>query len=90
MAIANWINEITKRVNDNPHKIIATVLDNEGIIQLTAVQLGSFCLRDFLEQQGVPHKYDQLKDFVSFFLSDIIKKAQEDLKNRKELKEGEQ
>lgn len=88
IAIANWINEITKKINDHPHKVIKTLLDAEGVIQLSAVQLGAFCLRDFLEQNRIPHKYDQLKDFVSFFLSDIIKKTAKDLENRKELKEA--
>jgi len=89
IAIANWINEITKRVGDNPRKVIKTVLDGEGMVQLTAIQLGSFCLREFMEQNEVPHKYEQIKDFVSFILSDIIGKAKEDLENRRELKEGD-
>ncbi len=88
IAIANWINEITKKVNDHPHKVIKSLLDDEGVIQLSAVQLGAFCLRDYLEQNRIPFKYDQIKDFVSFFLSDIIKKTKKDLASRKELKEG--
>ncbi len=88
IAIANWINEIQKRVGDNPHKVIKTVLDGEGMVQLTAIQLGSFCLREFMEQNEVPHKYEQIKDFVSFILSDIINKAKGELENRKDLKEG--
>ncbi len=89
IAIANWINEITKKANDHPHKVIKTLLDDEEVIQLSAVQLGAFCLRDFLEQNQIAFKYEQIKDFVSFFLSDIIKKTAKDLKNRKELKDGQ-
>lgn len=89
IAIANWINEITRRVNENPHKVIKTTLDQDRLVQLSVIQLGSFCLRDFLEQENVPHEYDQLKNFISFILNDIIKKASDDLKDRKELKEGE-
>jgi hypothetical protein len=85
IAILNWINEITKRVNEKPHRCIKTLLDEKDKVQLTAIQLGAFCLRDFLNQQQVTQEYDQLKDFVSFILSDIISKAAEDLKHRKEL-----
>lgn len=88
IAIAKWINEITKRVGDNPHKIIKTVLDKDDMACLTAVQLGSFCLREFMEENGVRHEYEQIKDFVSFFLSDIIGMAKADLEGKKELTEG--
>ncbi|MCA9373967.1 MAG: hypothetical protein R3B71_02335 [Candidatus Gracilibacteria bacterium] len=85
IAMVSWVNEINKKVNDHPHRTIKTLIDENDQVHLTAVQLGSFCLRDFLEEQGVPHEYDQLKEFVRFFLSDIIGKAREELKNRKEI-----
>jgi len=89
IAIANWINEITKRVNEHPHRVIKTTRDENEMVQLSVIQLGSFSLRDYLEQENVPHEYDQLKDFLTFILNDIIKKASQELKERKELKEGE-
>jgi len=85
IAMVNWVNEMSKKVNDNPQRCIKTLFNQDGQVQLSAIQFGSFCLRDFLEDQGVPHEYDQLKDFVSFVLSDILTKAQQELKNRKEL-----
>lgn len=85
IAMVSWISEITKKVDDHPHRTVKTLIDENDQVHLTAVQLASFCLRDFLEEQNVPHEYDQLKEFVRFFLSDIIGKAREDLKNRKEL-----
>jgi len=83
VAIANWINEIQKFVTDHPEKLIKTVLDPDDQVELTPIQLGAFCLRDFLEENKVEHEYTRLKDFVSFFLNDIIYKAKEELKNRK-------
>lgn len=85
IAMVSWVNEITKKVNDHAHRTIKTLIDENDQVHLTAVQLGSFCLRDFLEEQGVSHEYDQLKEFVRFFLSDIIGKARDDLENRKEI-----
>lgn len=85
IAMINWIQEVTKKVNDHPHRTLKTVVDPDGQVHLTAIQLGSFCLRDFMEEQDVPHEYDQLKEFVSFFLNDLLQKVAEDLKNRKEL-----
>lgn len=85
IAMLNWIHEVTKKVNDHPQRVIKTLVDPDGQIHLTATQLAAFCLRDFLEDQGVPHEYDQIKQFTSFFLNDIIIKAAEKLKNRKEL-----
>lgn len=87
IAILNWINEIAKKVNENPHRVIKTVLDVDNNVQLTAIQLGSFCLRDFLQDEEVDHDYSQLKDFISFVLSDMIAKAAKDLKERKEIQE---
>jgi len=85
IAIANWINEINKRVNEKPHKVIETTLDQNEMLQLSVIQLGTFSLRDFLDEQKVENNYDQLKEFINFILSDIIKRAAADLEDRKEL-----
>jgi hypothetical protein len=83
VAIANWINEIQKRVNDNPDRVIKTTLTPEDQVELTVIQLGAFCMRDFLNDNKVENEYSRLKDFVSFFMNETIHKAKEDLKNRK-------
>lgn len=90
IAIVSWVSEIGKRVSDHPHRCIKTVLDPEGQVHLTAIQLGAFCLRDFLEAEGAAHEYDQLKEFIHFILSDILGKTREELKNRKDLGAGEE
>lgn len=85
IAMVNWISEVTKKAHDHPHRLIKTALDPDEQVHLTVTQLAAFCLRDFLESQSVPHEYDQLKEFTSFFLNDIISKLVEELKHRKEL-----
>jgi hypothetical protein len=85
ISIANWINEIQKFVNDNPQKVIKTTLNPDSEVELTPIQLGAFCLRDFLDENKVENDYKKLKEFVSFFLNDIINKAKMELKDRKEL-----
>lgn len=87
IAMINWVSEITKKINDHPQRALKTLVDPDGQVHLTATQLAAFCLRDFLEEQAVPHEYDQLKEFASFFLNDLMAKTAEDLKNRKELDE---
>lgn len=87
LAMMNWINEVGKKIDNHPQRCLKTLLDEEQQVHLTAVQLGAFCLRDFLEEQGVAHEYDQLKDFVSFFLNDTLARTAEELKKRKELDE---
>lgn len=85
MAIANWINEITRRVSDTPQRILKTTVDPDGLVMLTPIQLGAFCMRDFLDENGVETDYSPIKDFVEFFLNDIMQKAHKELKERKEI-----
>jgi hypothetical protein len=90
VAIANWINEIQKRVNDNPDRVLKTTLTVKDQVELTVIQLGAFCLRDFLEDNKVESEYSRLKDFVSFFMNDIIIKAKEEFNKRKMLEDNSQ
>ena len=86
IAIDAWLNEIAKRASDNPERILFTVLDQDGIIKLPVTQLAVFCLRDFMEQQGIESSYDKLKDFMDMMLEGIIKKTREQFENRKQLR----
>jgi hypothetical protein len=47
------------------------------------LQLGVFCLRDYLQEEGIALEYDLLKQFVQLMLEGILKKMEEELKNRK-------
>ncbi|HLG25659.1 MAG TPA: hypothetical protein VI588_02615 [Candidatus Gracilibacteria bacterium] len=87
IAITIWINEIHRRISDDPHRILKTAVDGDGLVILPAIQLGTFCLRNYLEQQKVEHEYEQLKEFVDFALNDAVQKAHDELKDRKELEE---
>jgi hypothetical protein len=87
VAIDAWLNEITKRSAENAHKIIATVLDPDGIIKLPVTQLAVFSLRDFLEAENTPAEYDKLKDFMDLMLEGIIKKIRQEMEDRKLIKE---
>ncbi len=86
IAIDAWLNEITRRAADNPERVLKTVLDEAGIIILPVTQLAVFCLRDFLEEQGIDTSYDRLKDFMDLMIEGIIKKTREQFENRKQLR----
>lgn len=88
IAIDNWINEMTKRVNEHPHKILQLLFEPDRTVNLTAVQLATFCLRDYLESEGMPAEYAKLKEFIDLVLGKILNDMEEELKNRKELKGG--
>lgn len=83
IAIDAWAHDIIDRSQEYAHRVIETVLDHDGLVKLVVIQLGVFCLRDFLEEQGVAIDYTLLKDFVQLMLEGILKKVEEEFKNRK-------
>jgi hypothetical protein len=85
IAVDAWIKEILRRTNEDPQKILQPVFAPDGTVNLTTVQLATFCLRDFLESEGIKTEYDKLKDFTELFLGKILNDVQEELKNRKNL-----
>ena len=85
IAIDSWAHEIVERSQEYAHRILETVLDQEGIIKLAVTQLAVFCLRDYLQEQGINLDYDILKNFVSLMLEGIMKKVDEEFKNRKRI-----
>lgn len=85
IALGNWINEINRRVRETPHKLFKTAVDEDGLVVLAAIQLATFCLRDYLEKNQIEAEYNQLKEFMDFILNDAFQKAAEELKNRKNL-----
>lgn len=86
-AIDNWLRHIYTKSAENPHKILKTACDENGL-KLTVIQLGTFCLRDFLQQQKIEAEYEKLKDFITLTLGGIINKLSESIKDQKELEEG--
>ena len=88
IAIDNWIHQIMKRGQEHPHRVLKTVIDPEWIIRLPLLQLATFCLRDFLETEGIETKYELLKEFMDLMLDGILKKLKEQTQTVKELKEG--
>lgn len=89
IAITNWIAEIGKRVAENPHKTIKTVMDQENKVNHTCIQLASFCLRDFMATKEVKTEFGKIKEFVKYFLTDLLHAQIKQLDERKDLKEGE-
>ncbi len=87
IAITTWIHEIQKQISENPQRLLKTAIDEDGLVTLSAIQLATFCLRNYLEQQGIEHEYEQLKGFMDFVLNDAMQKAAEELKQRKEISE---
>jgi hypothetical protein len=85
IAVDAWVKEILRRTNEDPQKILQLVFSPDGTVNLTTSQLATFCLRDFLESEGIKTEYNKLKDFTELFLGKILNDVQEDLKNRKEL-----
>lgn len=90
-AVSNWINEIARRVAENPHKTIKTVMDHENKVNHTCIQLASFCLRDFMagNTSNKKSEFSQIKEFVSVFLNEILQTQAKMLNNTKELNEGD-
>jgi hypothetical protein len=88
ISIDSWIREIARRVNDNPHKILEKVFEPDRTVNLTTSQLGAFCLRDYLESEGVPAEYSKLKEFIELIIGKILNSAEEELLRTKALGEG--
>lgn len=88
IAIDAWIQEMIKYAYEKPYRLVETGLDTDGLIKLPLLQLTIICLEDFLIQNEVQCDYQTLKSFMSLMLEGIFKKIQEQLKNRKELKDG--
>jgi hypothetical protein len=83
IAIDAWAHEIIERSQEYAHRIVDSVFDPDGLIKLVVLQLGVFCLRDYLQEEGIALEYDLLKQFVQLMLEGILKKMEEELKNRK-------
>lgn len=88
IAIDAWVQEMVKYALEKPHRVLETALNPEGIIHLPLLQLGILCLEDFLHQNSVETRYEDLKSFMNVMFGGIIKKLQEQVKGRKELKQG--
>ena len=85
IAIDAWAHEIVERSQEYAPRVLKSVLDHDGLIKLAVLQLATFCLRDYLEEQGIRLDYDILKSFIKLMLEGILKKVEEEFKNRKKL-----
>ena len=85
VTIDAWAHEIINRCQENATRILATVLDPNGIIKLPAIQLAVFCLRDYLKGEGIAIDYELMKNFVQLMMEGILKKVKEEFENRKML-----
>ena len=74
-----------ERCQEYAPRVLETVLDHDGLVKLPVAQLAIFCLRDYLEEEGISIDYELLKDFVELMLEGILKKVAEEFKNRKQI-----
>lgn len=88
IAIIKWTEAIKNKSFDNALKLLKTIKDEKGELHHSAVQLATFCLRDFMEEQNAEYEFDQIKSFAKFILMDIIQQTENYLDNQKELGGG--
>jgi len=73
-AINEWAEMMLAAGLSTPHKVTATVLDEEKKIKAPVVQLTTFILRDYFEEHGIDHKYEDLWEFCAAILRSIMTK----------------
>lgn len=83
VAVVKWIDLLFKASLEKPRKLLKTIQTVDGKITNTAIQCGAFCLRDFLDANGIQVEYAKLRQFSSFILKDIVHKLKESAKNKK-------
>lgn len=88
IEIDNWIKNMYEQAEEKPYKVVRTILDFEGNVKLIIVQLATFVLRDFLEENSLPAKYERLKEFVGLVLGKMMEDTKDKIQGTKELKEG--
>lgn len=86
IAIQVWLQEIAKRAEEYPDRILKTVLDDDGLVKLPVTQLAAFCLREFLEKEKIEQSYVKMKEFIDLIFEGIIKKTKEQFENRKQIR----
>ena len=85
IAIDRWAKEIYVRALEKPERLLVTVIDPDGLIKLPALQLANFCLRDFLAENNLEIKYEDLKDFINLMMEKILTHIHEELNKTKKL-----
>jgi hypothetical protein len=75
-AIDEWGNRLFQDASVNPMKHLRT-LAVEGGVDLTAIQLTSFIIQDFLKKNGVEKDFAEIQGFSDFLLKGILKKLHE-------------
>ena len=86
IEIDRWIKNMLSQAQDRPQKLLKTAFeydDEEKILKNVLLQLASFVLRDFLEQNNEEEEYEKLVSFSEFILNGILNKTEEFLENQK-------
>ena len=86
IEIDRWIKNMLSQAQDRPQKLLKTAFeydDEEKILKNVLLQLASFVLRDFLEQNNEEEEYEKLISFSKFILKGILNKTEEFLENQK-------
>lgn len=71
--IDEWGNRLFQNASINPMRHLRTLAHATGV-ELSAVQLTSFMIQEFLEKNGVKKDFDEIQGFSNFLLQGILKK----------------
>ncbi len=86
IALTTWFEEIYRRSSEVPDRLLKTIYDADGGMKLAAVQLATFNLRDFLEEQNAPQDYQDMKNFLEAILQSILQRIHYEFESRGKLK----
>jgi hypothetical protein len=96
IRLDQWLKELLAQSEEKPEKMLKNSYDIEFMrnedrevikevktIKVILIQLLSFVLRDFLEQNEIDEEYEKLKNFSKFMIKGILTKTRENYENRK-------
>ena len=97
IELDTWIKNLLFQANETPQKLLKTAYKVEFIeeeeeekevktIKKVLIQLITFIIRDYLEQNKVTESFTKLSNFAEFITSGILTKTQENIDNRHFLK----
>jgi hypothetical protein len=77
IELDNWIKNLMFQAEENPQKLSKTAQGNN-----TLIQLATFIIRDFLEQNNISEAHEKLNNFAKFIIKGILTKIDEILIKR--------
>jgi hypothetical protein len=87
IQIDAWMKDIHEEALKEADRVVQKAFDAEDNIKLPLIQLCTFVLRDFLEENQQEADYEKLKEFSDFFLNAVIRDLKKNLETQKRLEE---